>query len=39
MNVWIEPFLNTAPLRRVMDVVEGRARKAVVFVGRDVVEG
>jgi hypothetical protein len=38
MNFWIEPFLYTAPLSRVMDVLEGRARKAAVFVGREVVE-
>ena len=35
MNVWIDPFLYTSPLARVMDVVEGRARKAAVFVGRE----
>jgi len=34
MNFWIEPVLYTSPLIRVMDVLEGRARKAVVFVGR-----
>ena len=39
MNVWIEPFLYTAPLARVMDVLDGRARKAAVFVGREGVEG
>ncbi|HNI42654.1 MAG TPA: hypothetical protein PK272_08280, partial [Methanoregulaceae archaeon] len=39
MNFWIEPFLYTSPLARVMDVLEGRARKAAVFVGREVVEG
>ncbi len=39
MNVWIEPFLYTSPLSRVMDVVDGRARKAAVFVGREEVEG
>ena len=39
MNVWIEPFLYTSPLARVMDVLEGRARKAAVFVGREEVEG
>jgi len=38
MNVWIEPFLYTAPLARVMDVLDGRARKAAVFVGREEVE-
>jgi len=36
MNVWIEPLLYTAPLARVMDVLDGRARKAAVFVGREV---
>jgi hypothetical protein len=35
MNCWIEPFLYTSPLTRVMDVLEGRARKAAVFVGRE----
>ena len=39
MNVWIDPFLYTSPMARVMDVLEGRARKAAVFVGREVVEG
>jgi len=34
----IEPFLYTSPLARVMDVLEGRARKAAVFVGREEVE-
>ena len=38
MNVWIEPFLYTSPLARVMDVLEGRARKAAVFVGRDEID-
>ena len=38
VNVWIDPVLYTAPLARVMDVLEGRARKAAVFVGREVVE-
>jgi len=33
MNFVINPFLYTAPLTRVMDVLEGRARKAAVFVG------
>jgi len=35
MNFWIEPFLYTSPLSRVMDVLEGRARKAAVFVGKE----
>ncbi|OPX70183.1 MAG: hypothetical protein A4E40_01035 [Methanoregulaceae archaeon PtaU1.Bin059] len=35
MNVWIDPLLYTSPLSRVMDVLEGRARKAAVFVGRE----
>jgi len=39
VNFWIEPFLYTLPLARVMTVLEGRARKAAVFVGREVVEG
>ncbi|HPA07332.1 MAG TPA: hypothetical protein PLK36_03465 [Methanoregulaceae archaeon] len=39
MNIWIEPFLYTSPLARVMDVLDGRARKAAVFVGREEVEG
>lgn len=38
MNFLIEPFFYTSPLSRVMDVLEGRARKAAVFVGREVVE-
>jgi len=38
MNFVINPFLYTAPLTRVRDVLEGRARKAAVFVGREVVE-
>lgn len=33
MNFWIEPVLYTSPLSRVMDVLEGSARKAAVFVG------
>lgn len=33
MNIWIDPFLYTSPLTRVMDVLDGRARKAAVFVG------
>ncbi|HIH27212.1 MAG TPA: hypothetical protein HA256_04370 [Methanoregulaceae archaeon] len=39
VNFVINPFLYTAPLTRVMDVLEGRARKAAVFVGREVGEG
>ena len=39
VNFVINPFLYTAPLTRVIDVLEGRARKAAVFVGREVVEG
>jgi len=39
VNFYIEPFLYTSPLTRMMDVLEGRARKAAVFVGREVVEG
>ena len=39
MNIWIDPFLYTSPLARVMDVLDGRARKAAVFVGREEVEG
>lgn len=35
MNFVIEPLLYTSPLSRVMDVLEGRAGKAAVFVGRD----
>lgn len=34
MNFLIEPFLYTSPLSRVMDVLEGRARKAALFVGK-----
>ena len=39
MNIWIEPFLYTSPLARVVDVLDGRARKAAVFVGWEEVEG
>jgi len=39
MNFVIEPFLYTSPLARVMDVVEGSARKAAVFMGREEGEG
>jgi len=35
MNVWIEPILYTSPLARVMDVLEGRGKKAAVCVGRE----
>ncbi len=38
MNFLIEPFLYTSPLARVLDVLEGRARKAAVFVGREEVD-
>jgi len=34
INFLIEPILYTAPMSRVMDVIEGRARKAAVFVGK-----
>ena len=34
MNFWIDPVLYTAPLARVMDVIEGQARKAALFAGR-----
>jgi len=34
VNFLIEPVLYTSPLTRVVDVLEGRARKAAVFVGR-----
>jgi len=37
LNFWIEPFLYTAPLSRVMDVLDGRTRKAAVFVGREQI--
>lgn len=37
MNFYVEPFLYTSPLSRVMDVLDGRATKAAVFVGRDVL--
>ena len=33
MNFAIAPFLYTAPVSRVMDVREGRVRKAAVFAG------
>jgi len=39
VNFVINPFLYTAPLTSVIDVLEGRARKAAVFVGREVVGG
>jgi len=35
VNLSIEPFLYTTPLRDVVRVLEGRARKAAVFVGRE----
>lgn len=35
VNVWIDPVLYTSPVSRVMDVLEGRARKAAVFAGRE----
>jgi len=38
MNFLIEQFLYTSPLTRVLDVLDGRARKAAVFVGREEVE-
>jgi hypothetical protein len=38
-NFVIKPFMYTSPLSKVMDVFEGRARKAAVFVGREEVEG
>jgi len=38
MNVWVEPNLYTSPLSRVMDVLDGRARKAAVFVGREEID-
>ncbi|MDH7593991.1 MAG: hypothetical protein QHG99_06540 [Methanomicrobiales archaeon] len=37
MNFWIDPVLYTAPISRVMDVLEGGARKAAVFTGRERV--
>ena len=39
INFWIDPIQYTSPLARVMDVLDGRARKAAVFVGREGVEG
>lgn len=39
VNVWIEPVLYTVPRARVVDILEGRARKAAVFAGREVMEG
>ena len=38
MNFVIAPSLYTSPVARVMDVLEGRARKAAVFVGREMIE-
>jgi len=37
VNFVIDPVLYTSPLTRVVDVLEGRARKAAVFVGRELV--
>lgn len=34
VNFWIDPFLYTTPMTRVMEVLERRERKAAVFVGR-----
>ena len=39
INFWIESLLYTSPLARVVDVLDGRARKAAVFVGREEMEG
>lgn len=36
MNFWIDPYLYTSPLMRVIEVLEGRERKAAVFVGREM---
>jgi len=38
VNFIIDPVLYTSPLMRVVDVLEGRARKAAVFVRREVVD-
>jgi hypothetical protein len=37
INFLIEPLLHTSPVSRVMDVLDGRARKAAVFVGREEI--
>ena len=39
VNFIIDPMLYTSPLTRVVDVLEVRARKAAVFVGKEVVGG
>jgi len=39
VNFSIAPFLYTTPLRDVVRVLEERARKAALFVGREVVGG
>jgi len=38
VNFLVDPFLYTSPVARVTDVLDGRARKAAVFVGRDQIE-
>ena len=39
MNFSIPPFLYTTPLRSLCPVLDEQARKAPLFVGREVVEG
>jgi len=34
VNVWIDPILSMSPLARAMDILDGRPKKAAVFVGR-----
>jgi len=38
-NVWIAGSVHVAGITGVMDGLEGRAKKAAVFAGREVVEG
>ena len=38
VNFQIGDYFYTVPVARVLDVLDGRARKAAVFVERDVIE-
>jgi len=39
VNFQIGDYFYTVPVARVLDVLDGRARKAALFTGREVVEG
>jgi len=34
----VDPFLYNSPVERVTDVLDGKTRKAAVFVGREAVK-